>query len=44
MEYHFTGPFDRKKFGLDPEKSEAYAEEFRSMIDEMKNKLREMEK
>ena len=36
--------FDRKKFGLDPEKSEAYAEEFRSMIDEMKNKLREMEK
>jgi len=34
--------FDKKKFGLDPAKSESYAEEFRTLIGEMKEKLREL--
>lgn len=34
--------FDKSKFGIDPAKSEAYAEEFRVLINEMKDRLREL--
>ena len=36
--------FDRTKFGLEPGKAESYADEFRTMIDDMKKQLREMSK
>ena len=34
--------FDKSKFGLDPAKGEKYAEEFRTLIRSMQDKLREM--